>query len=47
MEQVLGGLQILLTWQNFLVIPVGLIIGIVVVALIACFNTFRKDTAKA
>ena len=30
MEQVLGGLQILMTWQNFLVIPIGLIIGIVV-----------------
>ena len=26
---------------------VAVIIGIVVVALIACFNTFRKDTAKA
>ena len=26
---------------------IAVIIGIVVVALIACFNTFRKDTAKA
>ena len=33
MEQVLGGLQILMTWQNFLVIPIGLIIGIVVGAI--------------
>ena len=30
MEQFLGGLQILLNWQNFLIIPVGLVIGIVV-----------------
>lgn len=30
MEQFLGGLQILLNWQNFLIIPVGLVIGTVV-----------------
>lgn len=33
MEQFLGGLQILLNWQNFLIIPVGLVIGIVVGAI--------------
>ena len=33
MEQVLGGLQILMTWQNCLVIPIGLIIRIVVGAI--------------
>ena len=33
MEQALGGLQILAQWQNFLVIPLGLIIGIVVGAI--------------
>ena len=33
MEQFLGGLEILLQWQNFLIIPVGLIIGIVVGAI--------------
>ena len=29
MEQFLGGLQVLLQWQNFLIIPVGLAIGII------------------
>ncbi len=33
MEQFLGGLQILLNWRNFLIIPVGLVIGIVVGAI--------------
>ncbi len=33
MEQFLGGLEILLQWQNFLIIPLGLIIGIVVGAI--------------
>ena len=33
MDQFLGGLQILLNWQNFLIIPVGLVIGIVVGAI--------------
>lgn len=33
MEQFLGGLQILAQWQNFLIIPVGLAIGIVVGAI--------------
>jgi putative tricarboxylic transport membrane protein len=33
MEQFLGGLQILAQWQNFLVIPLGLAIGIVVGAI--------------
>lgn len=27
MEQLLGGLSILMQWQNFLIIPVGLAIG--------------------
>ena len=26
MEQFLGGLQVLLQWQNFLIIPVGLVL---------------------
>ena len=30
MEQFLGGLSILMQWQNLLVIPLGLAIGIVV-----------------
>ena len=29
MEQFLGGLEILAQWQNFLIIPLGLAIGIV------------------
>lgn len=33
MEQFLGGLQVLLQWQNFLIIPVGLAIGIIVGAI--------------
>ena len=33
MEQFLGGLEILAQWQNFLVIPLGLAIGIVVGAI--------------
>ena len=33
MEQFLGGLQILAQWQNFLIIPLGLAIGIVVGAI--------------
>lgn len=33
MEQFLGGLQILTQWQNFLIIPLGLAIGIVVGAI--------------
>ena len=33
MEQFLGGLQILAQWQNFLIIPIGLAIGIVVGAI--------------
>ena len=33
MENFLGGLQILAQWQNFLIIPLGLIIGIVVGAI--------------
>ena len=33
MEQFLGGLQILMQWQNFLIIPLGLAIGIVVGAI--------------
>lgn len=32
-EQFLGGLEILAQWQNFLVIPLGLAIGIVVGAI--------------
>ena len=33
MEQFLGGLQILMQWQHFLIIPLGLAIGIVVGAI--------------
>lgn len=33
MENLLSGLEILLQWQNFLIIPVGLILGIVVGAI--------------
>ncbi|MCQ2437567.1 MAG: tripartite tricarboxylate transporter permease [Clostridia bacterium] len=33
MKEFLGGLQILAQWQNFLIIPLGLIIGIVVGAI--------------
>lgn len=33
MEQFLGGLQILAQWQNFLVIPLGLAVGIIVGAI--------------
>ena len=33
MEQFLGGLSILMQWQNLLVIPLGLAIGIVVGAI--------------
>lgn len=33
MEQFLGGLEILAQWQNFLIIPLGLAIGIVVGAI--------------
>ena len=33
MEQLLGGLSILMQWQNFLIIPVGLAIGIIVGAI--------------
>ena len=29
MEQFLGGLQILLNWQNFLIIPVGLVLSLI------------------
>lgn len=33
MEQFLGGLQILAQWQNFIIIPIGLVIGIIVGAI--------------
>lgn len=33
MEQFLGGLEILTQWQNFLIIPIGLMIGIIVGAI--------------
>lgn len=33
MEQLMGGLEILMQWQNFLVIPLGLAVGIIVGAI--------------